>query len=69
MIDEKKLHMQYLGVLGLMCEASQYVPAEIRKNMETALREAVDLYPTLSYRLVRGVMRDRLEIEVGELGG
>jgi hypothetical protein len=32
--------MRYLGVLGLLCEASPYVPEEIRESMEQALEDA-----------------------------
>lgn len=32
--------MRYLGVLGLICEASVYVPEDIRERMERALDDA-----------------------------
>jgi len=32
--------MKYLGVLGLLCEASVYVPEDIRDSIETALEDA-----------------------------
>ena len=35
-----KERMRYLGVLGLLCEASVYVPEEIRESIECALVDA-----------------------------
>ena len=32
--------MRYLGVLGLLCEASVYVPEDIRESIEMALEDA-----------------------------
>lgn len=37
MSDER---MKYLGTLSLLCEASPYVPADIRDSIEAALRDA-----------------------------
>jgi len=32
--------MRYLGVLGLLCEASVHVPEDIRESIEFALEDA-----------------------------
>lgn len=32
--------MRYLGVLGLLCETSVYVPEDIRESIESALQDA-----------------------------
>lgn len=53
-----KERLRYLGVLGLLCEASIYVPEEIRECMENALEDAC-ADGTLRYRRIL----DRLEIE------
>jgi hypothetical protein len=52
------LRMRYLGVLGLLCEASVHVPEEIRLSMEQALDDACE-----SGRFRWRRVLDRLEIE------
>lgn len=32
--------MRYLGVLGLLCQCSVYVPEELRESIESALDDA-----------------------------
>lgn len=32
--------LRYVGVLGLLCEASVYVPEDVRESMENALEDA-----------------------------
>ena len=50
--------MRYLGVLGLLCEASVYVPEDIRDSIEAALEDAC-AEGKLKWRRVL----DRFEIE------
>jgi hypothetical protein len=54
----KTERMRYLGVLALLCEASVYVPEDIRESMEQALDDACS-DGKLEWRRVL----DRLEIE------
>lgn len=51
-------HMRYLGCLGLLCEASVYVPEELRESIESALEDAC-ADGTLTWRRIL----DRYEIE------
>lgn len=39
MSDVEK-RMRYLGVLGLLCEASVYVPEDLRESIEDAMADA-----------------------------
>lgn len=57
---EQEMKMKYLGVLGLLCEASVYVPEDVRECMENALQDAVDNLPNLRWKRIL----DRLDIEV-----
>lgn len=56
-------HMRYLGVLGLLCECSVYVPEDIRDSITRALDDACRANPCLTYRRIL----DRMEIEVKEI--
>lgn len=50
--------MRYLGVLGLLCEASVHVPEDVRESIERALDDAC-ADGKLKWRRIL----DRLEIE------
>jgi len=56
MISDER--MKYLGVLGIICEASVHVPEDVRETMERALDDAC-----ADGRLKWRRVIDRLEIE------
>ncbi|MHA1379279.1 MAG: hypothetical protein ACTSRG_12925 [Candidatus Helarchaeota archaeon] len=49
--ENSKLKMRYIGVLGLLCEASVSVPEEIRESIECALEHACE-DKTITYKRV-----------------
>ncbi len=63
-LKTRQERMRYLGVLGIMCEASVHVPEDIREQMERALADACE-DGTLQWRRVI----DRLEIETVRKAG
>lgn len=57
-MSERMQRMRYLGVLSLLCEASVYVPEDVRESMERALDDACD-----DGKLRWSRTLDRLDIE------
>lgn len=52
--------MKYLGVLGLLAEASPFVPEPLRECMLEACQDGIEAVPGLRVRRVL----DRIEVEV-----
>jgi hypothetical protein len=57
-MPDDPLYLRYLGVLGLLAEASVYAPEDIREMIEQAMDDACHNHP-LRWRRVL----DRIEIE------
>lgn len=59
--SQASLRQRYLGLLGLICKASLYVPEDIREQMERALQDACN---DKSFSLEYSRTLERLDIHV-----